>query len=230
MIKHVLLTGLLTIALGMPTMKAQDSYLSETNANDVVLIRANQNAASSTFNKTANKFAVALQVPYNGYKLGAGLRFSYDFTDILRFTMDGNYYFYNAPSRRFRTINQSGEKGKAAWGRQFDMNFNLNFVFGNGDFHFFVIAGVYVPFGYSKLDAVLDGTIGEEHTGDMGITIDNKYYYYKDKLRYVVGIGANVGCGVEYQITDKYRVFLDQQISIGVMSCWMAKIGGAYCF
>ena len=52
----------------------------------------------------------------------------------------------------------------------------------------------------------------------------------KDKLRYVVGIGANVGCGVEYQITDKYRVFLDQQISIGVMSCWMAKIGGAYCF
>lgn len=211
MIKKILLAGLLTLALGMPTMKA------------------GQTAFSANQNRTSKRFAVAFQVPYNANKLGAGLRFSYDFTDILRFTVDGDYYFYNATNRRFRTITASGEKGIAYWGRQFDVNFNLNFVFGNGDFHFYVIAGVCVPIGYPKVEAILND-ISDDSGTHYGTTIDGKYYYYKEKLQFEAGIAGNVGCGVEYQITEEFRVFLEQQASLGVMSTWMPKLGCAFCF
>lgn len=195
MIKRILLAGLLTLALGMPYMKAQDSYLPETNTNDAVQIQPVLNATSSTFNRTPNKFAIAPQVAYNGNKLGAGLRLSYDFTDALRFTLDGDYYFYRA---------KGAYKGRIA-----DMNANLNFVFGNGDFHFYLITGVYLSYGYSLLlDAAYSG---EEYDPEAGI-------------------GLNIGPCVEYQLNEQIRVFLEAPASLGVMSSFMPKLGCAFCF
>lgn len=224
MIKQILLSGLLTLALGISTMKAQDSYMSEANANDAVLVQLEKNKTSSTVKRTPNKIAVAFQMPYNGIKFGAGLRFSYDFTDVLRFSLDGNYYFYTSPNRRFRTITPSGEKGYDVWGRIIDINPNLNFVYGNGDFHFFVITGVYFSIGYSEVFTEID-----DIEGAHGTYIDNKYYYYTDKLDYTLGLGVNVGCGIEYQINDNFRVFFDQQLALGIMTSWMAKLGCAFC-
>ena len=169
MVKKLLLVGLLTFFWGMASTKAQDAFLSETNTNDVVLIQAGQNATLSTANRTPNRFAVAPQLAYNGNKLGAGLRFSYDFTDILRFSLDGDYYFYTTPTRRFRTITQSGEIGTEAWGRMIDVNPNLNFVFGNGDFHFYVIAGVFFSIGYSQVINTLDS-----FDDSQGVSINNQ--------------------------------------------------------
>ena len=196
MIKKVLLAGILTLALGMPSMKAQDSYLSEAKTNDAVLAQPELNKASSTFNRTPKKFAVALQVPYNTHKLGVGARLSYDFTDVLRFTLDGDYYFFQA-------------KGGYYKGRIADLNANLNFVFGNGDSHFYPIAGVYLSYGYSLLLDVAYN--GEEYDPEAGI-------------------GLNIGCGVEYQFNEQLRVFLEAPVSIGVMSSFMPKIGCAFCF
>lgn len=225
MIKKVLLTGLLTLFFGTFAMQAQDVYLSETSTNDAILIQAGQNATLSNAKRTPNKFAVAPLLAYNGNKLGAGLRFSYDFTDVLRFCLDGNYYFYTTPTRRFLTITQTGEKGTEAWGRMFDVNPNLNFVYGNGNFHFYVIAGLYFSIGYSQIINELDGL-----DGSQGVYINKQYYYYKEKLDYGVGIGINGGCGIEFQITDGFRLFFDQQLSLGLMTAWMAKLGGAFCF
>ena len=197
MVNKLLLVGLLTFVFGMTSTKAQDSYLSETNTNDVVLIQAGQNATLSTANRTSKKFAVAPQLAYNGNKLGAGLRLSYDFTDALRFSLDGDYYFYTA-------------KGGYA-GRLMDLNPNLNFVFGNGDFHFYMITGIYFSIGYSMLLDDLTDLSGDENP-------------------MTVGLGFNVGCGIEYQITENIRAFFEQQACLGLMSSWMPKMGCAFCF
>ena len=197
MIKKVLLTGLLTLFFGTFAMQAQDVYLSETNTNDAVLIQAEQNATLSNAKRTPNKFAVALQVPYNGNKLGAGLRFSYDFTDILRFCLDGDFYFYTA-------------KGGYS-GRIMDLNPNLNLVFGNGDFHFYLITGIYFAIGNSLLLDDLTDLSGDENPTTLGL-------------------GINAGFGIEYQITDSFRAFFEQQASLGLMTSWMPKLGCAFCF
>lgn len=195
MIKKVLLVGLLTIAFGMPALKAQDAYLSRNNRNDAVLIQAEQNATLSTANRTPKKLAVAPQLAYNGNKLGAGLRLSYDFTDMLRFTVDGDIYFHTR---------KGGFKG-----RIMDLNPNVNLVFGNGDFHFYLIAGVYFAIGKSL---ALEELSGES-----------------DDDEYALGLGFNAGFGIEYQITDNFRVFFDQQASLGLVSSWMPKLGCAIC-
>jgi opacity protein-like surface antigen len=197
MIKKVLLAGLLTLVLGMPSMKAQDAYLSENNTNDAILIQAGQSATLSTANRTPNKFAVAPQLAYNGNKLGAGLRLSYDFTDALRFTIDGDYYFYTA---------KGGYEG-----RVMDLNPNLNFVFGNSDFHFYLITGIYFSIGQSML-------------------LDNLTDLSGDEDPTTLGLGFNVGCGIEYQITENIRAFFEQQACLGLMSSWMPKLGCAFCF
>lgn len=171
--KRLLLTGLLALILGGSTLQAQ------------------QTTTTSTPKRTPNKFAVAFQMPYNGNKLGAGLRFSYDFTDLLRFSVDADGYFYTV-------------KGGFI-GRVMDLNPNLNFIFGNGDFHFYLIAGAYFTMGHSIFLEVV--------TNSMGF-----------------GLGLNAGFGMEYQITESIRVFLEQQASLGLISSWMPKVGCAYCF
>ena len=83
--------------------------------------------------------------------------------------------------------------------------------------------------GYSELDQSLND-FGSE--GAYGENIDGVYYYYKDKVvgSYKVGVGVNLGFGMEYQISEKIRMFLDQQLAAGMMISWMARIGVSYCF
>ena len=51
-----------------------------------------------------------------------------------------------------------------------------------------------------------------------------------DENSMTVGLGFNVGCGIEYQITEKIRAFFEQQACLGLMSSWMPKMGCAFCF
>ena len=173
------------------------------------------------------KAAFSLQLPYNFYKLGIGARFAYDFTDALRFTLDGDYYYYNNPARRFHTINSAGETGTMGWGKIWDVNPNLNFVYGENDFHFYLIFGIYFSYGYKEsantiVNILEDGGNAEE--------INHETYYYKDKLISSVGVGLNGGCGIEFQVSDSFRWFFEQHLSLGLMTSWMAKLGISYCF
>lgn len=176
---------------------------------------------SNPSKKKANKHALSLQVPFNGNKAGLGLRFSYDFTKVLRFTIDGDYYFYSSDNRKFYTISSSGALGYGYYGRQWDVNINLNFVFGEKDFHFYLITGLYYATGFHDLNRIVD---------DNGVIINHQIYYYEDRVEYGPGFGVNLGCGIEYQCSDKIRIFVDQQLGVGILTSWMAKLGCAYCF
>lgn len=171
MIKRLLLTGLLAFVLGMPLMNAQEI-----------------DNEPPTRRRTPNKFALGFQVPSNILKLGAGLRFSYDASEVVRLSLDGNYYFSTLGNYNRRLL---------------DVNPNVNLVFGAGDFHFYVIMGLYFVIGTPWL-----------------LPIDQM----------ILGFGLNTGFGVEYQFTDHFRAFLDQQASLGLVSSWMPKLGIAYCF
>ena len=175
---------------------------------------------------SSNRFAFSAQLPFNYNKIGIGMRFSYNFTDILRFSLDGDYYFYTRPGRTFNTITNAGVKDKMGWGRMVDVNPNLNFVFGEKNFHFYLITGVYFSYGYRELTNGLVGLAG----GGNYVVIDNEYYYKKESLVPSLGIGFNGGCGIEFQTTDNLRLFFEQQLSLGLMTSWMAKLGASYCF
>ena len=175
---------------------------------------------------SSNRFAFSLQMPYNINKMGVGMRFSYNFTDILRFSLDGDYFFYTKPSRTFNTITEAGVKGKMGWGKMVDANPNLNFVFGKDDFHFYVITGVYFSYGYREFTNGLVGLAG----GGNYVVIDNVYYYKKEQLVPSLGIGFNGGCGIEFQTSNSFRLFFEQQLSLGLMTSWMAKMGASFCF
>lgn len=209
MFKRLLFVGLLTLVLGIPTIQAQ----SKQSTRD-------------------NKHAFSLQMPFNGNKTGVGLKYSYDFTDILRFSFESNYYWGMGNHRKFNTISKSGDIGHDYWGRHFDIDANLNFVFGDGNFHFYLISGIYIALGYSQLDNEVDDAANSLGGDGNGVTIGNEYYWYKEKVTdaYKVGVGVNLGFGMEYQISEHIRMFLDQQLAAGMMSSWMARVGVSYCF
>ena len=45
-----------------------------------------------------NKHSVGIETSYNFLKAGIGARYGYDFTNILRFTIDGTYYLTSSRS------------------------------------------------------------------------------------------------------------------------------------
>ncbi len=227
MLKKLLLVSLLAFVIGMPSLMAQEEvYASESQTTDTVVSQIKTKRSISKYNRDENRFAVSFQIPCNTNKLGAGVKFSYDFTDILRFSVEGNYYFCQW-GRRFNTITYSGVKGHASWGRRFDISPNLNFVFGRNNFHFYIIAGLYFSMGYSETESFI---MEEYSDAAVGTFINKEYYYYKEKLPFSIGFGGNIGCGIEYQVNKNFRVFLDQQWSLGIMSAWMGKVGASYCF
>lgn len=171
-----------------------------------------------------SRFAVGLQVPYNFNKLGVGINFTYQFTDILRFYVGMDHFFYAQPNRRFNTITETGKKGEDFWGSHWDVNPNLNFVFGDGDFHFVLIGGLYFSYGYTILQEALT------YDNDEYQTINGVGYYKTDKMEHAFGVGFNLGCGIEYQINDQIRLSFDQQLGLGIMIHWMTHLGVAYCF
>ena len=230
MIKKLLLASLFAFVV-MPTVNAQESYLSENRTNDTVQVQEKTKRSISKHTMDERRFAVSIQI-VNANKMGVGVKFSYDFTDILRFSIDGNYYFYQW-GRRFNTITEAGVKGHDSWGRRFDINPNLNFVFGRKNFHFYVITGFYFSMGNSKTGSVLEdigSVIWDDESSAPGVYIDREYYYYKEKLPIAIGFGFNAGCGIEYQINKSCRIYLDQHWAIGFQSAWMGELGFSYCF
>ena len=175
--------------------------------------------------------SIGIQGAFNPNKTGVGVRLGFDFTEILRFTIDGTYYLSAKKTMDVfqgetitRTLNQ---------GRLWDGNINLNFVFGRNNFHFYLISGLGITYGY-KFNGITDamGGYAYEHTDAngnvIGYGIDENQV--TDAIR--VGVSLNGGFGIEWQIVPAIRWNLEQTVNIGLpsLSTWMCKTGLAYCF
>ena len=139
----------------------------------------------------AGKFSIGGQVDYNLFRFGVGVKFSYDFTDILRFVFQGDYFIFST-----RPINGDGVSCFFT-GRQFDMSPAMNFVFGKNDFHFYIIAGLAVGWGYSWTLNIYADDLNKD-----GI-------YDRNELDPNWSFGLRAGVGIEYQITDSFRMYAE---------------------
>ena len=220
--KKLLFTVIITILIGFQSINAQNKEVYQVP-----------------------KHAVSVQMPVNKKKIGIGVRYSYDFTNILRFTVDADWYYATFLSGRMNTITRDEtKKGTTQWGRQFDLNANINLVFGDGNFNFYLIAGFYGSLGHSKIDKILkemyfaltsdndDYSGGDDTDPNFYYDEDGTSYIYTDKIGkyYTSGIGVNAGFGVELQTSERSRFFIEQQVSVGLMTIWMPKLGWSYCF
>ena len=193
-----------------------------------------------TANAQNGPFGFGLQVASNVNKVGLGAKFSYDFTKMCRFTVDGTYYLYN--TSKGKTVYET--TGGSFWdathyissntpsytvygGRQFDVNANLNIVFGERDFHFYLLTGLAFAYGRPALNGAFSA---HDHTDEFGNRME--YGIDADQVHNVFGIGLNLGCGIEYQITDAIRANFEQMLDISLpnLTAWMAKLGVSYCF
>ena len=223
MTKKLLFTALIALFLGSSALQAQNQ--------------------KTIYN--VPKHAVSVQMPLNSRKIGIGARYAYQFTNILRFTVDADWYYYTFPKGRVNTITRDlSTKSTANWGRQFDINANANLVFGDGNFNFYLIVGFYSSLGHSRIDKFLvdmygaisggGGTISDDGVDNIYYDEDEdgKAYIYTDRINqfYTYGIGVNAGFGVELQTSERSRFFIEQQASIGLMMVWMPKFGWSYCF
>lgn len=225
--KKTLLTLVVFFCLGVSFAKAQDAFVSESILNESLLLQTSP-STSPLPTDSNKKMAVGLYLGNTISRTGVGLNWSYDFTKILRFSLDGNYYLYGRPGIRFNTITPTGEKGESFWGRDYDVNANLNFVFGDGNFHFYLISGLYFAHAYRE----------SKNTGgifDLGVFDDNSFssedgktYYNTDDLKGSIGFGFNVGCGIEYVISNAVRISLDHQLSLGILTMWSLRLGVSY--
>jgi hypothetical protein len=235
MTKKLLFAALIALFLGFSNLQAQNEKNSENSGKENIEFK----------NKKFNvpKHAVSVQMPLNSRKIGIGARYAYQFTDILRFTVDTDWYYYTFPKGRVNTITRDlSTISTANWGRQFDLNANVNLVFGDGNFNFYLIVGFYTSVGHSRIDKfIVDmfGAINGDGDVDYDDGIDNIYYddegeayIYTDRIDqfYTYGIGVNAGFGVELQTSERSRFFIEQQAAIGLMMVWMPKLGWSYCF
>lgn len=224
MTKKLLIAAFIMLFLGIPAVNAQE----HTNVYKVP------------------KHAVSVQMPINPRKMGIGARFSYNFTSILRFTVDADWYCITFPKGRMKTITRDLTKtGTTPWGRQFDINANANLVFGDGNFNFYLIVGFYSSMGYSKTGKLVkdlytslvsngsdDYYDTEDYDGNIYYDEEGNSYIYTDRVSkyYSQGIGINAGFGAELQTSERSRFFIEQQVSLGLMTAWMPKLGWSYCF
>lgn len=225
---------------GSLSSNAQDMYRPETNNMELISTPTSFSEKSLAYRRPRwgrndNKFAIGLSMPFNTARLGVGLSFQYNFTRVLRFYLGGEYFFHAAADRHFKTITPSGETGDEYYGWHWSVNPNLNFVFGDGNFHFYLITGLYFAYGYSEVVNALSELSSDLSYWSSGadkdyMIINGEVHYKTDKLTPMVGLGVNLGFGIEYQFTDEFRMFLDQRLSLGLMTTWVASFGAAYCF
>lgn len=214
--------------LGISFAKAQDAFVSESILNESLLLQTTP-STSPLPTDSYKKMAVGLYLGNTISRTGVGLNWSYDFTKTLRFSLDGNYYLYGRPGIRFNTITPTGVKGESFWGRDYDVNANLNFVFGDGNFHFYLISGLYFAHGYRESKNDGDGIFGLGGFGGSSlVSVDGKSYYNTDDLKGSIGFGFNGGCGIEYVISDAVRISLDHQLSLGLLTMWSLRLGVSY--
>lgn len=197
----------------------------------LVLVLLCTGMAFTVVNAQNKNVSIEIQGAFNPNKTGVGARLGFNFTDILRFTVDGTYYLTAKQTMDVyqgetvtRTLNN---------GRLWDGNLNLNFVYGRKNFHFYLITGIGFAYGY-KFNGVTDllGGFAYEHTdangNSLGYGIDENQVI--DATRF--GVLLNGGCGIEWQIAPFLRWSLEQHLSLGLpsMSTWMCKTGLAFCF
>ena len=173
----------------------------------------------------AGKFSIGGQVDYNIFRFGVGVKFSYDFTEILRFVFQGDYFIFSCNEGKF--VNYTGEAKDRFlfYGRQFDMSPAMNFVFGKNDFHFYIIAGLAVGWGYS----LTFNELGWDGVEDLNY----KGRYDRDELISNWSFGLRAGIGMEYQINDACRVYAELPADLVFPlsnSGAMFRIGASYCF
>ena len=87
-----------------------------------------------------NKHSVGIETSYNFLKAGIGARYGYDFTNILRFTIDGTYYLTS--SRPLDVYKGTSKTRTLRNGRLWESNANINLVFGEKRFHFYLLTGI----------------------------------------------------------------------------------------
>lgn len=228
--KKLLFTAFLMLLFGLQAVNAQEN----SNLDNKPLRLSN-----------LPNHAISIQLPVSLTKVGIGVRFSYDYTPNLRFTIDGNYYFHSSRRATKYTVDRYDtlNTGTIAWGRRADLNFNANFIFGREQFHIYLIAGFYTTVGYSQAGKIMSTVYDLVTLGEITITEDDfientvylddgKKYYYKDRLDrfFTFGGGINVGFGAEYQINQRSRIYFEQHAAIGSMVGIFIKAGYSWCF
>ena len=200
------ITFIAALFLCAPFLNAQDFALSENEMTNMEPAPLMVKKTTSSPKKEVGKFAASAQIPIGNFfnTAGLGLRFAYNFTDLLRFTLDNDYYFIHRNSRRPGEI--------------IDANLNLNFVFGKGDFHFYLLlGGGFVRYCEKKKNNDVPDTY-------------NKYYYNDYRI--------NLGCGIEYQFTNNIRGYFEPALTTSIenlfwytgLSIVTTKLGASYCF
>lgn len=198
----------------------------------VIILLAGMNVGKvNAQEQEKNKLAIGAQTAFTSERTGVGARFGYNFTDILRFTFEGNYYL--SAKETYGVFNDEKQIGNVMDGRLWDMGLNLNFVFGEKSFHFYLIGGIGFAYGY-KLSTLI-----EEFSNDLGNHYDVNgnylgYGIHKDNLskKQRIGVSLNSGFGVEWQITSSIRWNLENtfELALPSLSAWRIKTGIAYCF
>lgn len=176
------------------------------------------------------RFSTGLQFASNWYKNGFSTRFDYRFTQRLRLSVDGAYYFTSANTvdvyegiTKMRSVND---------GRLWDCNANLNILFGKSDFRFYLITGVGFAHGYwlsSMFDALFrTNVIRDEEGNEIGNGFTEEQIVDRTHNQMVL----NGGCGIEWQITPYLRWHFEQSLSLGFpyLSTWLCRTGITYCF
>ena len=168
-----------------------------------------------------NKHSIGVQGAFNFNKTGVGIRYGYNFTDVLRFAFDGTYYTTSNETMNVyhgETVTETINNG-----RIWDFNANLNFVYGDHNFHFYIIAGLGFTSGY-KFKSLTN----------IGHYVDGQTWIYDDDMHRIsrIGVSLNGGCGIEWQIIPMLRWNLEQSLNIGLpaLTTWMCKTGLSYCF
>lgn len=221
--KRVLLVYAIAVLAALftniPLSPAQDCF-HESKERPINLGQSYLDNMSAPMKTDAGKFSIGIQIPHNvmftapeSLKMGIGTRFTYDFTKILRISIDADYYllkpdgYFNAYIGMYHFLTKINDLGE-----QWDANFNFNFVFGERDFHIYFLLG-------------------------GGLTYFVDYDDWDDYSVYKSFRGmVNLGLGIEYQLNEKFRLYYEPALTVSIgslsnyMQWYMCKLGLSYCF
>lgn len=211
---------LTALLIYIPLLNAQDCF-HESKERPIYLGQNSSENTSASMKTDVGRYSLGIQIPHNimvsydySLKMGIGARFTYDFTKMLRISIDADYYLLKPDA--YNNINWYFPSLVAITmmdlGEQWDANFNFNFVFGEHDFHIYFLVG-----------------------GGLTYFVD---YDDWDESEYKAFLGmANLGLGVEYQLNEKFRLYYEPALTVTIgsglsdyMQWYMCKLGLSYCF
>ncbi|KWW28588.1 MAG: hypothetical protein AUK63_1851 [bacterium P3] len=212
--KRVLLVYAIAVLAALftniPLSPAQDCF-HESKERPINLGQSYLDNMSAPMKTDMGKYSVGLQIPHNimvGYdnslKMGIGARFTYDFTKMLRISIDADYYLLKPDNTKIEDL-----------GEQWDANFNFNFVFGERDFHIYFLVGggltYFVDYDNWYNSVVLSVDKSFQGMVNLGLGIE---YQLNEKFRLYYEPALTVSIGSLYIYNQWY----------------MCKLGLSYCF